>query len=154
MYVKAINNIVIKYPYNYTDLLSDNPGTSFPEVMPNERLAEWNVFPVESVEKPICNLGEIVEEIDPICENNVWKQQWNVRPATQEETDLQATDIRTIRNRLLSDCDWTQLPDSTANKESWSIYRQQLRDVTSQVGFPWNITWPIPPEQIVSQGLD
>ena len=53
--------------------------------------------------------------------------------------------IRLYRNKLLSDCDWTQLPDSTADKPSWAIYRNLLRDVPSQVGFPLVIDWPEPP---------
>jgi hypothetical protein len=58
----------------------------------------------------------------------------------------QAKSIRTSRNDLLKDCDWTQLADSTADKVSWATYRQALRDITAQVGFPFNIIWPIQPE--------
>ena len=57
----------------------------------------------------------------------------------------QAKNVRTSRNQLLKDCDWTQLADSTANKEAWATYRQALRDVTEQEGFPWTITWPDAP---------
>jgi len=41
--------------------------------------------------------------------------------------------------------DWTQLPDSSANKESWAAYRQALRDITLQSGYPSQITWPDEP---------
>ena len=54
----------------------------------------------------------------------------------------QAKNVRTSRNQLLKDCDWTQLADSTANKEAWATYRQALRDVTEQEGFPWTLPWP------------
>ena len=54
--------------------------------------------------------------------------------------------VRDDRNKRLSDCDWTQLPDNPlANKADWATYRQQLRDVTSQTGFPWEVTWPTEP---------
>ena len=36
--------------------------------------------------------------------------------------------MRSERNRLLSECDWTQLSDTQVNKEGWALYRQQLRD--------------------------
>lgn len=52
------------------------------------------------------------------------------------------------RNALLASSDWTQLPDvplSTEQKSDWAAYRQQLRDITSQTGFPDNIAWPIEP---------
>jgi Phage tail assembly chaperone protein len=57
----------------------------------------------------------------------------------------QAASMRTERNRRLSDCDWTQIADSTADKQAWATYRQSLRDVPSQDGFPWEINWPIAP---------
>jgi hypothetical protein len=54
-------------------------------------------------------------------------------------------DVRQERNRLLSACDYTQLPDvDQALRESWAEYRQALRDVTTQPD-PTNITWPTAP---------
>lgn len=50
------------------------------------------------------------------------------------------------RNALLAQSDWTQLPDvPLATKEAWTIYRQQLRDISTQVGFPTQIEWPTKP---------
>jgi hypothetical protein len=57
----------------------------------------------------------------------------------------QAANVRRSRNDLLTKCDWTQIADSTANKPVWATYRQALRDVTVQDGFPWNVTWPVEP---------
>jgi hypothetical protein len=54
--------------------------------------------------------------------------------------------IRDSRNKLLAECDWTQLADSSVNKVAWATYRQQLRDVPSTDGFPWNVIWPTKPE--------
>lgn len=55
---------------------------------------------------------------------------------------------RNQRNALLAACDWTMLADAPITepeKESWINYRQQLRDVPDQVGFPQNIVWPSSP---------
>jgi len=60
----------------------------------------------------------------------------------------QAASIRASRTQLLKDCDWTQIADSTADKTAWVTYRQQLRDITSQAGFPWTITWPNDPNWV------
>lgn len=57
----------------------------------------------------------------------------------------QAANVRTTRTQKLSDCDWTQLADSTADKAAWATYRQALRDITTQAGFPWTVTWPDAP---------
>jgi hypothetical protein len=57
----------------------------------------------------------------------------------------QAASVRASRTQLLKDCDWTQIADSTADKTAWATYRQALRDITGQAGFPWTITWPDAP---------
>jgi hypothetical protein len=57
----------------------------------------------------------------------------------------QAKSIRTTRTEKLKDSDWTQIADSTADKTAWATYRQALRDITSQSGFPWEVTWPDAP---------
>ena len=65
--------------------------------------------------------------------------------ASQEPERL-ASQIRQERNTLLSDCDWTQVSDAPVNQAAWQTYRQALRDVTSQEGFPYDVTWPTKPE--------
>ena len=57
----------------------------------------------------------------------------------------QAANVRNSRTEMLKDCDWTQIADSTADKAVWATYRQALRDITTQSGFPWTITWPESP---------
>jgi hypothetical protein len=58
----------------------------------------------------------------------------------------QAASVRNSRTQKLKDSDWTQIADSTADKAAWAAYRQALRDITSQAGFPWTIDWPAQPE--------
>jgi len=44
---------------------------------------------------------------------------------------------------LLLQSDWTQLPDvPIETKSAWEIYRQQLRDITNQSGFPYEVQFP------------
>ena len=80
-------------------------------------------------------LGEIAPYIPP-------------PPPTDEQL---ATEARTKRNQLLADSDWTQLPDArnamgVDKAAEWDTYRQALRDITEQEGFPREIEWPIKPE--------
>jgi len=58
----------------------------------------------------------------------------------------QAKSVRTQRGEKLKECDWTQVADAPVNKEVWATYRQALRDVTGQAGFPWTIDWPTIPQ--------
>lgn len=69
---------------------------------------------------------------------------------TQEQVDTErrtkAIEVaRAERNRKLAECDWTQTLDSPTDKKAWAEYRQALRDITKQEGFPYNITWPEEP---------
>jgi hypothetical protein len=57
----------------------------------------------------------------------------------------QAKSVRASRTEKLKDSDWTQIADSTADKAAWAVYRQALRDITGQEGFPWTIDWPEAP---------
>jgi hypothetical protein len=60
--------------------------------------------------------------------------------------DNQAAVITRRRNSFLFASDWTQLPDvPIKNKDEWAQYRQALRDVTAQTGYPTNVIWPTPP---------
>lgn len=57
----------------------------------------------------------------------------------------QAQAMRSNRNAALAASDWTQLADAPVDKAAWATYRQGLRDVTKQTGFPWTIDWPVAP---------
>lgn len=55
-----------------------------------------------------------------------------------------AAAVRAERNRLLTETDWTQAADvPQATKDRWTPYRQTLRDVPTQAGFPNGIVWPV-----------
>jgi hypothetical protein len=54
--------------------------------------------------------------------------------------------VRAERDAKLKDSDWTQLSDAPVDKDAWAVYRQALRDVPQQEGFPENVTWPEQPE--------
>lgn len=54
--------------------------------------------------------------------------------------------VRAERNRLLAESDWTQLLDiPEATRASWAVYRQALRDLPQQPGFPHDVAWPAKP---------
>ena len=54
----------------------------------------------------------------------------------------QAKAVRQQRGEKLKDSDWTQVADAPVDKAAWATYRQALRDVTQQSGFPWEVQWP------------
>ena len=59
-------------------------------------------------------------------------------------------DIRARRDRLLADCDWTQMPDAPLSNEEralWIKYRQKLRDITQTYSAPSKVVWPLAPSE-------
>lgn len=66
-----------------------------------------------------------------------------------DRVPIQASSARAQRDKLLAATDWAVLPDSPldeSSKTSLKTYRQALRDVPQQEGFPNNISWPNMPE--------
>lgn len=53
--------------------------------------------------------------------------------------------IRKKRNELLSESDYTQMPDYPGDKVAWTVYRQQLRDITETFDSPEKVVWPPKP---------
>lgn len=83
---------------------------------------------------------------------------WDVNPNQAVLEDIQALELKNLENQKLVQqvlterkaklvaSDWTQLADIPAEtKALWEPYRQALRDITSQPNYPFNITWPNPP---------
>jgi hypothetical protein len=76
-------------------------------------------------------------------------------PKEEFETKLQKRidtqllkELRAKRNKLLTNCDWTQLPNtplSGAVKYEWETYRQALRDLPRTTEDPDNLVLPTPP---------
>jgi hypothetical protein len=65
--------------------------------------------------------------------------------ATAAKDAIQAANVRQQRNEKLSASDWTQVADAPVDQAAWAAYRQALRDITAQAGFPWTIDWPVAP---------
>ena len=148
MFAKITNGAVDKFPYSVGQLRHDNPNTSFPKQVSDELLAEFGVVPVSEIPAPdfdplthFAEWGPV-----PVLEDGAWVVLPNVREYSAEqiaERDaITATGIRSQRDRLLAETDWTALSDVAMSPEM-AIYRQALRDITDQVGFPNTVVWPI-----------
>jgi len=141
-YIKLTNNVAGRYTFR--QLRQDNPQTSFPKEPNTETLAALGVFPVTQTEKPAVNEGQVVErDAQPTDQGDgtyVWG--WTVKDKSVAKL---AAEARDKRDAFLTESDYTQLADSPRDKRSWAVYRQALRDITDQVGFPETIVWPVEP---------
>lgn len=124
-------------------------NTSFPPNGPSDEfLTEQGAYKV-NVFLPHDQMTEKLVSCPPYVQDG-WAYTVEVQPKTQEEMDAdrdaEASRVRADRNRRLADCDWTQgkdIPDATSTP--WAAYRQELRDVPSQAGFPYAVIWPTTP---------
>ena len=66
---------------------------------------------------------------------------------SQEELEsiVYSAQVRAKRNKLLAESDWTQVADAPVDQAAWATYRQALRDITEQDGFPFNVIYPEAP---------
>jgi len=142
-----------RYPLSSADIRAAHANTSLPGDAAGfeAALPDLGYAVVAQVPEPAVNYTKNVSEGEPELKNGTYRQRWIVSDATPAEvtqrTAAQAGAIRQQRNDLLSGCDWTQLADAPAGSTAWCSYRQQLRDVSKQPGFPWQVAWPKPPSQ-------
>lgn len=123
------------------------PNVSFPiNHIDSEWLTENNAVLVNSYKTT--SDDEKLLFVEPYLDGS---EVYDVQVVQKNQTDLdteiaQTADIaRYGRNSLLKDSDWTQTPDAPVDKSAWLVYRQALRDITLQEGFPFNIFWPEKP---------
>jgi hypothetical protein len=147
MYLRIIND-TINYPYTINELRNSYPNTSLPSELTDEALIEWDMYVVQPTPMPVDYTKNITEGTPTLIDGGYYKS-WNQTNATSEEISYrienQWEEVRVLRNQLLTECDWTQLADiSSEIKEAWTVYRQALRNITTQTN-PFSIEWPAKP---------
>ena len=138
-------------PYSIAELRKDNRNVSFPDEIPANVLAAHGVFEVTDAAKPVIDNAVQAAFLNdaPSLVEEKWVYEWTVREKTDEErqkylTDLSET-VRSQPNFLLDQSDWTQVTVAPEDHIVWAEYRQSLRDITGQEGFPTSVVWPVAP---------
>jgi len=73
-----------------------------------------------------------------------------VEPPASTDPNILKIEVIQKRNNLLTASDWVvvkAMDQGTTVPENWQTYRQQLRDITQQSGYPFTVIWPTPPQQ-------
>ena len=142
MYVKIVDSKVSVFPYTLDALKTANPNVSFPVSIPDATLAEYGVYPVTKVDAPNHDPQLVkVTMTNPTLVDGKWTQTWT---QSNRPTSEAAFNMRHERDKLLTETDYLALSDQTLTTEM-TTYRQALRDVPAQSGFPFNVTWPVKP---------
>lgn len=126
------------------------PNVSLPRVWDESVLAYLGVDPVFESPTPTTTRYQTAfkDGLEQDAQGR-WLWKWTVSEMDDEAKasldEGQAKSVREQRNKLIADCDWTQVADAPVDQTAWATYRQALRDVPAQAGFPWDVTWPESP---------
>jgi hypothetical protein len=141
IFIKIVNGNVSKYPYSFGQLQADNPGTLFPSIPSSECLVDFNTYIVQETQKPEYDY-KVEKAVDSVfAEDGEWIQIWAIENLPVEVAEA---NVRAHRNALIAETDWLALSDNIMPLV-WKEYRQSLRDVPSQIGFPYAVIWPTKP---------
>jgi hypothetical protein len=144
MHARIENDEIVEYPIY--DLPSRLGTQLFGDLTQSQNIPYGFVY-VQLEDRPLYDFKtQRLEYGKPYQKDGIWYGPWVTIQLTEEEQiailQSESNLQRNIRNRRLLDCDWTQLADSSVNKVAWAAYRQALRDITNQQGFPFIIEWP------------
>lgn len=126
-----------------------HPNTSMPQQLSEELLNDFGADivlegPQAQPTRYQVGFADGVEQLD-----GKWYTKYSVADMDDEAKAAkdaeQAKSVRDQRGEKLKNSDWTQVADAPVDKAVWATYRQALRDITTQSGFPWDITWPDAP---------
>lgn len=149
--------------YSRKEVISLFPNVSLPSKWTNATLNFLNISELITEEKPEVN-NPVQKAVlqDPVKnEEGIWVRSWSIENIytsdefnTQEQyeahhlqliEDNLSLSVREQRNDLLTSSDWTQIADAPVDQAAWATYRQALRDIPLQAGFPNTVNWPIEP---------
>jgi hypothetical protein len=119
-----------------------------------ENTTDIKYLPVENIEFDLKNFRVNLETKElvqlPIFNENTHYfdyTTYSVKPDLFKLINL----VKKTRNELLLSSDWTELPSALARLgeakvTEWQTYRQALRDIPQQSGYPLNVIWPEQPQ--------
>tara|TARA_R110001606_G_scaffold376271_1_gene534876 strand:- start:286 stop:708 length:423 start_codon:yes stop_codon:yes gene_type:complete len=127
-------------PYSFAAFRADNKHTVYGVTISNRHLNAQDVYRVRTLPAPEQVGHRAVPNAVPDLIGTEWVLGWTLEP-------LGADAARAERNEMLGSSDWMAVTDRTMT-ELEIAYRQGLRDVPQQAGFPNTVTWPNKPEGI------
>jgi hypothetical protein len=149
-YIQHKNGIFIRHIHDVEPTQWDENNFCFARKLSQEQREYFGVSKLKIVTPPYFDKSTQKRIEGPaLFQDGVWVQQYIVTPLDEDERQIEANSkslqVREDRNFLLASSDWTQVIDAPVNQNEWAVYRQALRDLTNQTGFPWTVNWPTKP---------
>lgn len=152
-YVQAKDGVFIRHIFDIEPTHWDGNNYCYARKLDPERAILFGVSKLQVVTPPYYNPATQRRiECDAVLVNGVWTQLYAIEQLTEEEIATAyaeaATRIRAERDRYLAKTDWwvskaTEIGGILSTDQQ--NYRQSLRDITKQAGFPWDVVWPVAP---------
>jgi hypothetical protein len=151
-YVQANGDTFVRHIHDVEPTRWDEDNFCRVAKLTPEQVEHFGVHQLKLVTPPYYDPATQTREHGPaLLIDGVWTQNYVVSELDPEvsaaKIEAQWAVVRTERNKLIANTDWTQLPDAPltdAKAANWGSYRQALRDITTQSD-PFNIEWPVPP---------
>lgn len=148
MFARIENGEIAEYPI--LDIRLKFPEMSLPsDLTDDSNLPDGFVF-VNDGKLPENDGSKKYTEGQPVFKGGKWFSSYSLTEYSPEEKSIvveaMSNTVRYTRDEKLRATDWTQGKDiDDSISLLWVDYRQALRDITSQKGFPFSITWPDAP---------
>jgi len=151
-YVQANGETFVRHIHDVEPTRWDDDNYCRVAKLTPEQIEQFGVHQLKLVTPPYYDPAtQTREHGDAVLVDGVWTQNYVVSELDPEvsaaKIEAQWAVVRTERNKLIANTDWTQLPDaalSNTQTAQWALYRQALRDITTQSD-PFNINWPVSP---------
>jgi hypothetical protein len=148
-YVQANGDTFVRHIHDVEPTRWDEDNFCRVVSLTPEQVVHFGVHQLKLIDPPYYDPATQTREHGPaLLIDGVWTQNYIVSDLSADESvakvGAQWNVIRVERNKLLADCDWTQLPDAPVDAVAWATYRQTLRDITTQTN-PFAIVWPESP---------
>ena len=149
MQIRLRSNGQVMFEEAFRQYIASNGGPSWGQTT-SEILNELQADVVFDGPSPTLTHYQVASAGPAVQENGQWYTSFVVTDMDADAkaaTDAaQAASVRQQRDDKLSKCDWTQVADAPVDKAAWATYRQALRDLPKEAGFPWDMAWPTEPK--------
>lgn len=138
--IKIIDGLPV--PYSFAAFRADNRHTVYGATISNSHLNAQGVYRVSVASEPVVPVGQkAVKDAMPTQDaDGNWVLGWTL-------VVLSADEAKDLRNKMLSETDWWAVSDRVTT-DAEAAYRQALRDIPQQAGFPDNVAWPTNPNEV------
>lgn len=145
-YAKIENGAVVKYPYTVADMKADFPDADFSAGFTDEVLSACSAVLVKMGAIPAHSSSTHI--FSTTVEVNDAGEAWAVVTATERRLEEAAYNVRNARDIALAKTDWVVTRSADRGEPvplAYATYRQALRDLPNQDGFPYACVWPEEP---------